>query len=247
MELSWSTFILEIINFLALVWILNYFFYTPLQRTIAERKQKVQEQLANAEQRHNEAHQLQIQYDNRLAEWQQEKDRLQKEFQQAMDLWKSKEMAAFEKKLKKEQEQVKALEMKKASKLIEKNAKESFALAGLFTKKLLMNFADESLEKKIIEKTIEELSRYPEKPLQFIEDGSEQGLIKVQSVYAMNQDQQHRLRQTLEQLVGKKLNVDWAENSELLAGVRIQMGSVIFQANLRDELTFFAERSNELT
>lgn len=247
MELSWSTFLLELINFLVLIWILNYFFYAPIQRTIAKRKHMVQEQLENAQQRHNEAQQLQIKYEHRLADWQQEKITLQKEFQQAMERWKSEEMLHFEKKLNKEQEQLNAREMNKAKEYIEKNAKEALLLAGQFTEKLLIQFADEHLEQKIIEKTIEDLNRYPEKPWQLMADVSEQDTLVVQSAYAINKSQQRRLGQVIEKIMGKKPTIEWVENPALLAGLTLQMGSILLQANLRDELKFFTETNNELT
>ena len=37
MELDWSTFALEIINFLALLWILKRFLYRPILAVVAER------------------------------------------------------------------------------------------------------------------------------------------------------------------------------------------------------------------
>ena len=38
MELDWTTFILEIINFLVLVWILHRFLYQPVMNVIAQRR-----------------------------------------------------------------------------------------------------------------------------------------------------------------------------------------------------------------
>lgn len=40
MELSWTTFSLELINFLILIWILKRFLYAPIQKTILERKKE---------------------------------------------------------------------------------------------------------------------------------------------------------------------------------------------------------------
>ena len=38
MELNWTTFSLEIINFLALLWILKRFLYQPVRATLAQRR-----------------------------------------------------------------------------------------------------------------------------------------------------------------------------------------------------------------
>ncbi len=58
MELDWSTFLLQIINFLVLVWILNRFLYQPVMKVIAERKAAVEKTLADSERARAEARAL---------------------------------------------------------------------------------------------------------------------------------------------------------------------------------------------
>ena len=48
MELSWSTFILEAINFLVLVWILKRFLYKPVLDVIERRKAGIEKIQADA-------------------------------------------------------------------------------------------------------------------------------------------------------------------------------------------------------
>ena len=73
LELNWSTFILEIINFLILIWILKHFFYKPVLNVIARRRAGVAKTMADAESLHNEATMLQKQYENtiplKIREW----------------------------------------------------------------------------------------------------------------------------------------------------------------------------------
>lgn len=48
MELNWTTFTLEIINFLALLWILKRFLYQPVRATLAQRRAGVERTLMQA-------------------------------------------------------------------------------------------------------------------------------------------------------------------------------------------------------
>ena len=48
MELTWSTFILEIINFLILVWILKRFLYKPVMDAIAKRRASIEQSMQDA-------------------------------------------------------------------------------------------------------------------------------------------------------------------------------------------------------
>ena len=51
MEFSWTTFTFEVINFLALVWILQHFLYQPVTAAIARRKSAIESELAAAKDR----------------------------------------------------------------------------------------------------------------------------------------------------------------------------------------------------
>jgi len=73
MDLSWSTFVLEIINFLVLVWILKRFLYKPVLDVIARRRAGIEKSMADAEALHADAEKLQEQYEDRLAVWDQER------------------------------------------------------------------------------------------------------------------------------------------------------------------------------
>jgi F-type H+-transporting ATPase subunit b len=67
MELNWSTFVLEIINFLVLVWILQRLLYKPVLAVIARRRAGIEKTLADAKHLQAEAERLKAQYESRLA------------------------------------------------------------------------------------------------------------------------------------------------------------------------------------
>jgi F-type H+-transporting ATPase subunit b len=73
MEFNLSTFILEIINFLILIWILQRLFYKPLLETIAKRKQFIDQSLADAKTMQQQAEEQRSLYENRQKLWEEEK------------------------------------------------------------------------------------------------------------------------------------------------------------------------------
>ena len=73
MQIDWTTLVLEIINFLVLVWILKRFLYRPVMEAIAARQQRVEGKLAEARAIEDGARELQQQYQRRLADWDMEK------------------------------------------------------------------------------------------------------------------------------------------------------------------------------
>ena len=73
MEIDWTTFVLEVINFLVLVWILRRYLYRPVLNTLAARKAGIERVLAEAKEAEERASALKGQFESRLADWEQEK------------------------------------------------------------------------------------------------------------------------------------------------------------------------------
>ena len=48
MQIDWTTFALEILNFLVLVWILKHFFYQPVLAVLDKRRASVEKETADA-------------------------------------------------------------------------------------------------------------------------------------------------------------------------------------------------------
>jgi F-type H+-transporting ATPase subunit b len=104
LELNWSTFILEMINFLILIWILKRFFYKPVLDVIARRRAGIDETLANAQSLHDEAKELQKQYENRLADWDQERREARKTLDDKIQVERQRQMSALQNTLEEERE-----------------------------------------------------------------------------------------------------------------------------------------------
>jgi len=100
--LSWPTFILEIVNFLVLVWILKRFLYRPILQAIEERKARIEKTLADAKARQNEGEALEQQFQKRLADWEDEKQRLRAEVTQEIAGRRTQLLAALDDSLKQE-------------------------------------------------------------------------------------------------------------------------------------------------
>ena len=79
MELNWSTFALEILNFLVLVWILKRFLYKPVLNVIAQRQARIEQARSESERLKSEAQSLRERYESRLADWEREKEKARTE------------------------------------------------------------------------------------------------------------------------------------------------------------------------
>jgi len=109
-ELSWSTFVLEIINFLVLVWILKRFFYKPVLEIIARRQAGIEKTRRDAETLHAEAEKLREQFQGRLADWSKERQQAREALAREIEMERSRKLADMQSGLEQEKEKARVAE-----------------------------------------------------------------------------------------------------------------------------------------
>ncbi len=63
----------------------------------------------------------------------------------------------------------------------------------------------------------------------------------VQSAIALNENQQAQVRENLSKIYGNNLNYSFTENSELIGGMKLKVGSDVFDGSVRTRLTNLQE------
>lgn len=242
MQFSWTTFIIEIINFLILVWILKRLLYMPIKNVINKRKQEIQETLANAAKLKQEAKTLEDKYNNRLNDWEEEKQSKRKQLETQMQILRNNELTELKATLEKERTKNEAIIKHRIETEAKQHIKEAMALGAKFSAKLLNSYADPELESKIINNFIASIAKLSESQRQTIStELFNQTTVTVQTAFSLDDKHEQEIVKQLQNLTKQKLNFDFKTNSELLAGLNIQIGAIILRANLRDELDYFVE------
>lgn len=242
MQFNWSTFIIEIVNFVVLIWILKRLLYLPVKNTIECRRKSIQASLDEASKIKEEATILENKYENRLNEWEKEKSQDKKSLYEELDVIKEKELDKLKLSLAKEQEKHEAIQKHQFKKQLETAIHESMQLATDFLSKLLVDFADQALEKKIVSNFAKKLPGIDQVQLQGLESEIEQdNIVSIQSAYELDEKDKKVIEKGVQKLFSKQVNFSYSQQPDLLAGLNIQIGSVSLQANLRDELKFFSE------
>jgi F-type H+-transporting ATPase subunit b len=242
-QLDWSTFLLEIVNFLILVWLLKRFLYKPVLAAIAQRRTAIEKQLADAQTRQEEAKALEAQYRNRLAEWEKEKETLYAHLNEEIEARREKMMATLAESLGQEREKAHVLDERRLNEL-EKRAREAGVRTGVeFTARLFARIASPELESKLTSIIIEDLPKLPEARMVALRAGAASNgrPIGVTSAFPIPGVQRDAVSAILKQISGNSATIEFSEDRCLLAGLRIAIGPWIVHGNLKDELGFFAE------
>ncbi len=242
MELNWPTFFLQIINFLVLVWILKRFLYRPVLEAIAQRKAVIDKTLADAKAKETGAQALVQQYQNRLADWENEKVKLRAAVAEEISAQRAQMMLALESSLKQEREKARVLEERRLNELQNKSEQAGIARGVQFTARLLARAASPELEARLVSLVLEDLSLLPAEQLQAVRAACRQtGIqVKITSAFPLSGPQRSAIFEKLKELTQNNITAEFNEESRLLAGLRMSIGPWVLRANLEDELAFFA-------
>lgn len=243
MEFDWTTYVLEIINFLVLVWILQRFLYKPVTNAIAQRKAGIEKTLADAQAVRGEAESLKRQYENRMADWEHEKAQARAQLLQEMDAERTRLMSALQAALEQEREKLRALEQLRAVELRRRLEQDALGEGARFVARLLSRLASPELEESIRALLIEDLPHLADGELQSLRAACREGdaKINVASGYPLGEGQRTGLAQALSRVAGRPVACEFGQDADLMAGLRIGIGPWVLRSNLRDELKFFAE------
>lgn len=243
MELSWSTFVLEIINFLVLVWILKRFLYKPVLEVIARRRAAIEKTRLDAEALQADAEKLQKQYESRLADWNEERQRARDTLARELEAERARKSSEMQTGLEQEKEKTRVAQTRRQSDALRKVEETALNQAAIFATRLLEQVAGPETQTRLVDLVINELTELPSARVVAIRNSFETapGNIEVVSAFALPDDLRERLAQALVRLSGSKIPLRFEENSELLAGVRITVGAWVLRANFLDELKGFAE------
>ena len=243
MELNWSTFVLEIFNFLVLVWILKRFLYRPVLDVITRRRTVIDNQLAEAEQHHTEANALKEQYEHRLADWELEREKATDTLHHELEQNRLDQLKNQKVELAQEEEKNHVTRSRQDKQAIRDIEQRALQQAAQFASRLLAEATGPDLETRLFNLLLVDLNAMTAEQIRDLghEWGEPPAQIQVSSAYPLTADQRQQLEETLSRATGLSVPVHYEQQAELLAGLNIIIGAWALQLNVRDELQGFTE------
>lgn len=238
MELSWSTFILEIINFLVLVFILKHFFYKPVLNAIARRRESIDKTMEDARNLQQEAQKLKRQYEGRLSEWEEEKQAAIEKLQVEMNESRKNNLEKTRQDIEAEKQKNMVLEQRKISEQIRRNEELALLQAGEFASKLLGRLSGADVESRLFDILGEYLENIPDNQLQAFREtlNHAKGPARIVSAYPLSEEKKNILEKKILNLLQHDIEYEYQEDPSLIAGYRITITPWVIHANLQDEL-----------
>jgi F-type H+-transporting ATPase subunit b len=242
MQLDWSTFVLEVINFLVLIWILKRFLYQPVLAVLAERRSRVARSLDEARAAQTQASELQARFERRLAQWEEEKAAARANFEAEMEAERAKQTEALRAELVAQRERDSVRDAHRQETLRHEFELRARSDARRFATALLSRFAGPVLEAELVRLFVEEFSSLPADalaPLTSAPGDSSSGV--VTSAHPLPEALRRAVSDAMAGRLGRPLPLEFVTDSALLAGLRISLGARQLDLNLIGELAFFAD------
>jgi len=239
-ELDWTTFILEIINFLILVWLLRRFLYRPVMNVVAERRAAIAKTLEEASSERNEAISLKSQFENRLQDWQKERETARDQLRDEIETERRKRMTQLEGELTQQRLREQVLAERREESLLREARRQAVALSGQFAAKLLARLADPAIQERLLAMLLEDLAHLNDREREQLAR-SQKGAVLVVSAFPLSEQQRGNITAAFQKVLGIGAEYDFRENPALQAGVSIHIGAQRLQANLQEELRFFGD------
>lgn len=243
MEFNLSTFVLEIINFLILIWILQRLFYKPLLNVIAKRKQFIDQTLTDAKNLQQQAEQQRSLYENRQKLWEQEKQTSLTALQLQLDAERATQLNRLNTDLEQERQKAKVTLSRQQQEHQQQAEKQALMNGAKFASLLLQEAAGPELEGRLFGLMLNNLATLPEAcKLSLTPPEINKSIaIKITSAFPLSLEMSQQLEQKLESLIKTRLNFQYHQDAALIAGLRLDIGAWVLNVNVKHELVGFAE------
>jgi F-type H+-transporting ATPase subunit b len=246
MHFNLWTFVLEILNFVALAAVLYWLLYRPLREAIDRRRQAVERAQSEADKARELAVALQQQLQAQLAEVEQQREAALRESRERAEGERKKMLAETEVEMHHLREQERRALEREREETWRTLRGEMTSLAVEVAQRLLRESCDRTLNDQLALHLIEELRALPVEKRQEVRDQWQpvDGAL-LEMAGALDNITVQRIQETVGELVGQPLTLATANVPALLGGVRLRLGGHIWDASLAAQLETPAPVSEE--
>jgi len=246
LQFNLTTFLLEIANFLVLVWLLKRFFYLPVRDMIDMRRRDIEKQMAEASSKMSEAETIKQQYENRLVAWDDEKREARVKLQEELNREQTRQLDNIRQVVEQEREKARVLAEREYAENLKRSQTQALALAADFAARLLNDVASPDLESQLIDLFVKQLPTMSQEFVSTLQQNyiREKSPIKITTAFSVSENTRETLQRVLSDIVAAQAEINYSKDDKLIAGIRVNIGPLVLRANIQDELQFFTEAAH---
>jgi F-type H+-transporting ATPase subunit b len=237
MRIDWWTLALQAANFLVLVWLLQHFLYRPVLGIIAERQQRTDGVIAEANAARGAAEGLR-------AEVEQQRGAIAKERDQALEQAHARakqDAATLIERARADAEKLLADERQRIEQerreAVEALRRAAIELAVTIARRLLADATEASVDGRLLDRAIARLQALPEPERQQLLDQLVDGeVVRVVTAAPLDTAASEDVVRRLQELLRRQIDVEFACDPALIAGVELHFPHTVLYHSWRDSL-----------
>lgn len=241
MAFDWTTFALEILNFIVLAWLLARFLFRPVQNAIDGRRASIEADLAAARSAIATAESAAAEHAARLKAWDSEREAAKRRLADELAAQRQQALAEQATALAAERERDAALAARAREELERRAEAEGVRLGAAFAARILERAASPALDAVLVARFIDDLSALSEDDAARIRANlPDPCAVAVESARPLEHEATAALEAALARLFERRLEITWTVDPALVGGLRIAAPPWRLDASLAGELAWFA-------
>jgi F-type H+-transporting ATPase subunit b len=246
MSFSWSTFALQVVNFLVLVWLLKRFLFKPVSTIVAQRKAEITRVQAEAETARQSAEQARKEFERHRTEIEVQRQALSEQTRAELADQRSKMIQAAQAEI----DKLKSAMLKQLDEERENAAREisdrAVQIAVQLADRLLRQCAAPFLDELFLDRLVNHLDHLTmsERAALLNQSGPDRGSVFVTTASPLSSDTESKWRKALAENLGASPHITFAVDKDLIAGTELKFPLAVLRFSWRQAL---AEAQHELT
>lgn len=237
---NWTTFALEILNFIVLVWLLARFLFRPVQGAIDARRASIEADLATAAAVTAAAEATAAAHAERTRAWDAEREAAQRRLQDELAAQRKQAFAEQALALAAERERAAALEARARADFERRAESEGVRLGGAVAARLLGRAAGPALDAVLIERFVEDLAALKDEDTARMRAALPDPCpVSIESARPLERNTTAMLESALARLFERRLEIAWTVEPALLGGLSVSAPPWRLDASLAGELAWF--------
>lgn len=243
-NISWSTLLFQILNFVVMAVILTRFFFKPVIRILDERSKRVTSALDEAENREQEATEMYAEYQRQVAEMQEQVRAARQQAEQELEQTRRRVLDEARGEIQKMREKAKEEALEAHQQAIHQHRLELGRLTTTLSGRLMREAGGEGFQESSIDEFLRRLSALPVDQYRRSLEAGETDVVHVQLVSANELDAEtmSRIETQIQEMAGKPVDVRYKVDPALVAGATMRFGDTVIDGSIVGQLQSLNEQ-----
>lgn len=238
MSVNIFTIVIQILNFLVLVFILNKLIYKPLIKLMKERREYIANSVNDAETKLNNAEALKKEYKQKLNDIEKYKVEQIKNIDLETIKYKNDQLDLIKEEIENEKKQFQIELDNEKSLILENIVKSIFLNVNDFLKEIFIFLSDNTFNDAVLIKFLTEIKNLPNTEIERI-NNSIKDSVEFISSFNLNNDQKILVENTLKEKNILYKNIKFLEDKKIILGNKIVVNGLVINSNIKDIISQF--------